>query len=345
MVADIVTLRNEFSRLDSEYAGLSGVENHLDRAKTSMDANEAKLKSVKLEAERAKKELQHLQEVKQRAQHKKVRKLVKRDKYERKVEESASKVDRQAVVADEKLEETRKIEKQQRHAADEYRTVRQMAAHRQQLLRKKREILDSLFSGSAGDYLENEQEAVVKQCLVQVSNLEADHSRLINTLRHLDASYSHLEQMISLMQKAFSNNTVDMFTGGFISIYAGLQTNQAMEQVKVHALRAEKEFQTALALCPEMPNRLVAQIRSGDFLAFANIFLDNVYTDYMVRQNIRKNMQSTVETMKIVQNSKKWIRQRLAERASERQMASTVLENAETALERERVRLLYSYQI
>jgi len=133
--------------------------------------------------------------------------------------------------------------------------------------------------------------------------------------------------MLNLLQDAFSNNTLDMFTGGFVSVYAGAQTNRAMEQVKALAHRSEKEFKAAVNLCPEIPNEYLANIRSSDFLAFANIFLDSFAMDYIVRQNIRKNIVATGNTLKTVEKSLQWMRNHYFE----------------SALEQERVRLVYTH--
>lgn len=159
--------------------------------------------------------------------------------------------------------------------------------------RTRRAILEKAFGGQdAGSAAENSIETK-RDHLATKTVAAKEKFRSQNTaLALLKAAGSELLRARKGLLDAQLTNTVDLFSSSAIGFVAGLSSQYHVKVAGNLARRAGRKVQRALELNPSLPIYKMANVNDSNLLTFADILLDGVVTDLLIRITIQKSVRS-----------------------------------------------------
>lgn len=207
-----------------------------------------------------------------------------------KIQQTLAAVAEEARGAKKKAKEARRKAKADISAMENLRPDAELLRNSE---RARRDILEAVYGGSdLGSPQENSIETA-RDRLVQITNRAKDSlSAQQEALQLLKSAADQLREARSLLYDAQFTNTVDLFSGGGLGLVAGLGSQYRFNTAAKIIHEARLKVEKALVLNEQLPISKTAKIKNGGILGIADIVLDGIVTDLLVRVTIEKAVKS-----------------------------------------------------
>lgn len=169
--------------------------------------------------------------------------------------------------------------------------------------KERNDILEDVFGGEAGNETENMTEMERNRLAAVTSKAQDKLTVQMNVYALLQQAGGELVAAKKHLADAQVSNTVDIFSGGGIGFIAGIGTQVKINEAAKLAKAAGAKIQQAVDINPKLPLSKLAKVQGGAVLAFADIVLDGLITDLIVRMTIEKALRSVSTVLDAVKQS------------------------------------------
>lgn len=168
----------------------------------------------------------------------------------------------------------------------------------------RRAILETVYGGRESGSVEENNIETERDRLVLVTDQAKDSLSVhMQALNLLNSGYEELRKARRLLHDAQVTNTLDLFNGGGFGFVAGITTQYTFQEAAKTARAAGKQIEEAIILNPQLPIAKLAKQHHRVFIGLADIFLDGIVTDLVVRMAVEKAVKSVNDAMKSTEDS------------------------------------------
>ena len=143
----------------------------------------------------------------------------------------------------------------------------------------------------------------------QLADLQSDRKELQEAIAAGEADLLSLEEVRKALKSAENWGTWDMMGGG---VFVTMAKHDAMDGAKRHAHEAQVKLRKFREELADAGERLHVSMELDGFTKFADYFLDNIITDWVVQSKIQKSMETCVSTISQVTSAVNTCRQKFS---------------------------------